>query len=95
MFHLPDAGDDEDERLRNGPPQHSLVGALAGHAEALLTILEDAQTHGDERVGAWSTGSKCRAKKRASPSGSSAPSGSAPPGPAAVVPAAAAPSAYL
>lgn len=95
MFHLPDAGDDEDERLCDGPPKHSLVGALAGHAEALLTILADAQTHGDGRVGVWSKGSKCRAKRRASPSGSSAPSGSAPPGPAAVAPAVAAPSAYL
>lgn len=47
MFHLPDARDDEDERLCDGPPQHSLVGALAGHAEALLAILVDTQTYDD------------------------------------------------
>lgn len=37
--HLPDACDDEDESLGDGPPQHTLVGALARHPEALFTIL--------------------------------------------------------
>lgn len=38
VLHLPDAGDDEDERLSDGPPQDALVGALAGHAESLLAV---------------------------------------------------------
>lgn len=39
MLHLPNAGDDEDERLSDGPPQDALVGALARHAKTLLPIL--------------------------------------------------------
>lgn len=39
VLHLPDAGDDEDERLSDGPPEDPLVGALTGHPEPLLTIL--------------------------------------------------------
>lgn len=39
VLHLPNAGDDEDERLGDGPPENALVGALARHAKALLTIL--------------------------------------------------------
>lgn len=38
--HLPDAGDDEDEGLGDGPPEHALVGALTRHAETLLAILQ-------------------------------------------------------
>ena len=45
VFKLPDAGDDEDERLGDGPPQHTLVGALAGHAEALFTVLQGTDRH--------------------------------------------------
>lgn len=41
MPHLPDAYDDEDESLGDGPPQDALVGALARHAEALLAILKE------------------------------------------------------
>lgn len=40
MLHLPNAGEDEDERLSDGPPQDALVGALARHAETLLSILQ-------------------------------------------------------
>lgn len=39
MSHLPDAGDDEDDGLSDGPPENSLVCALAGHAEAFLAVL--------------------------------------------------------
>lgn len=39
MLHLPNAGEDEDEGLSDGPPQDALVGALARHAETLLSIL--------------------------------------------------------
>lgn len=39
MLHLPNASDDEDECLSDGPPEDALVGALARHAETLLTIL--------------------------------------------------------
>lgn len=38
VTHLPDAREDEDDGLRDGPPQDSLVGALAGQTEALFTI---------------------------------------------------------
>lgn len=38
MLHLPDAGDDEDECLSDGPPENTLVGALARHAKPLLAI---------------------------------------------------------
>lgn len=37
--HLPDTNGHKDERLQDGPPQHSLVGALAGLSEALLPPL--------------------------------------------------------
>lgn len=40
MSHLPDADGYEDEGLQNGPPQHPLVGALAGLTEALLSPLQ-------------------------------------------------------
>lgn len=39
VLHLPNASDDEDECLGNGPPENTLVGALARHAEPLLPIL--------------------------------------------------------
>lgn len=39
VLHLPNAGDDEDERLSDGPPENALVGALARHAKPLFTIL--------------------------------------------------------
>lgn len=39
VLHLPNPGDDEDERLSDGPPENALVGALARHAKALLAIL--------------------------------------------------------
>lgn len=39
MLHLPNAGEQEDEGLSDGPPQDALVGALARHAETLLSIL--------------------------------------------------------
>ena len=38
--HLPRAHHDEDAGLRQGPPQHPLVRALARRAEPLLPILE-------------------------------------------------------
>lgn len=38
VLHLPDAGDDEDDGLSDGPPQNTLVRALARHAETLLTV---------------------------------------------------------
>lgn len=41
MPHLPDASEDEDDGLSDGPPQDPLVGALAGQTEALFTILWD------------------------------------------------------
>lgn len=40
MLHLPNTSDDEDDRLSNGPPENTLVGALTRHAKALLTILQ-------------------------------------------------------
>lgn len=43
--HLPDAGEDEDDGLGDGPPEHALVGALARHAETLLAVLR--ARHGD------------------------------------------------
>lgn len=39
MSHLPDTDGYKDEGLQNGPPQHPLVGALAGLPEALLSPL--------------------------------------------------------
>lgn len=39
MPHLPDASEDEDDGLSDGPPQDPLVGALTGQTEALFTIL--------------------------------------------------------
>lgn len=39
MSHLPDTDGYENEGLQNGPPQHSLVGALTGLPEALLSPL--------------------------------------------------------
>ena len=39
--HLPDAGEDEDDGLGDGPPEHALVGALTRHPEALLSVLRD------------------------------------------------------
>ena len=47
MLHLPEASEDEDESLGDGPPQNPLVGALTGHTETLLSVLQgtDRQTH--------------------------------------------------
>lgn len=39
VTHLPDASEDEDDGLGDGPPQDPLVGALTGQTEALFTIL--------------------------------------------------------
>ena len=39
MTHLPDASEDEDDSLSDGPPQDPLVGALTDQTEALFTIL--------------------------------------------------------
>ena len=39
VLHLPDTCGHKDEGLQNGPPQHPLVGALAGLPEALLSPL--------------------------------------------------------
>lgn len=39
VLHLPNACDDEDERLSNGPPEDTLVGALTRYAKPLLAIL--------------------------------------------------------
>lgn len=86
MLHLPNAGEDEDERLSDGPPQDALVGALARQAKTLLPIL---QTEDSVRT-EWRPG---HPRSSHGPSDSSAPSGSAPPGPGAGAPAAAAPSA--
>lgn len=36
--HLPDASEDEDDSLSDGPPQDPLVGALTGQTKALFTI---------------------------------------------------------
>ena len=38
MSHLPGAHDQEDAGLGQGPPQHSLVGALASLTEPLLSV---------------------------------------------------------
>lgn len=43
MPHLPDASEDEDDGLSDGPPQDPLVGALTGQTEALFTILWDSR----------------------------------------------------
>ena len=40
MPHLPEADGHQDEGLDDGPPEHALVGALAGLPEALLPVLE-------------------------------------------------------
>lgn len=45
VLHLPNTGDDEDERLSDGPPEDTLVGALARHAKPLLAILLRDTTH--------------------------------------------------
>lgn len=39
MTHLPDASEDENDGLRDGPPQDPLVGALTGQPEALFSVL--------------------------------------------------------
>lgn len=38
VLHLPNAGDEEDECLSDGPPENTLVGALTRHAKPLLAI---------------------------------------------------------
>jgi hypothetical protein len=38
VTHLPDASEDEDDGLSNGPPQDPLVGALTGQTKAFFTI---------------------------------------------------------
>lgn len=38
VTHLPDASEDEDDSLSDGPPQDPLVGALTDQTEALFTI---------------------------------------------------------
>ena len=40
VLHLPEASEEEDESLCNGPPQHTLVCALARLTETLLAILK-------------------------------------------------------
>lgn len=40
VLHLPNSSNDEDERLSNGPPEDTLVGALTRHTETLLAILK-------------------------------------------------------
>ena len=45
VFHLPNASDDEDERLSDGPPENALVGALTGHAKPLLPVLSKTMLH--------------------------------------------------
>lgn len=53
VSHLPDASQDEDEGLNNGPPQHPLVCALTGHAESLFSILQNKQSRkSQEQTGA-------------------------------------------
>ena len=42
VLHLPEAREEENEGLCNGPPQHTLVCALACLTETLLTILKQA-----------------------------------------------------
>lgn len=37
MTHLPDASEDEDDGLGDGPPQDPLVGALTGQTEAFFS----------------------------------------------------------
>lgn len=44
MLHLPDAGGHKDKGLQDGPPQHPLVGALAGLPEAFLSPLWEGKT---------------------------------------------------
>lgn len=39
VTHLPDASENEDDSLSDGPPQDPLVGALTSQTEALFTIL--------------------------------------------------------
>lgn len=39
VTHLPDACEDENDGLSDGPPQDPLVGALTGQTKALFTIL--------------------------------------------------------
>lgn len=43
VFHLPNAGDDKDERLGDRPPENTLIGALTRHAKPLLSILKKTQ----------------------------------------------------
>lgn len=44
--HLPDASEDEDDSLSDGPPQDPLVGALTGQTKALFTILQGTRDPG-------------------------------------------------
>lgn len=50
MTHLPDASEDEDDGLGDGPPQDPLVGALTGQTEAFFTILHGTVSKGLEWV---------------------------------------------
>ena len=45
--HLPRAHHDEDAGLREGPPQHPLVRALARRAEPLLAVLKGSRSEID------------------------------------------------
>lgn len=42
--HLPNACKEENDRLRDGPPEYPLVGALTGHAEPLFSELQREQS---------------------------------------------------
>lgn len=39
VTHLPDASEDENDGLSDGPPQDPLVGALTGQTKALFPVL--------------------------------------------------------
>lgn len=41
VSHLPNTSENKDDSLGNGPPQNPLVGAFAGHAESLFSILQN------------------------------------------------------
>ena len=44
MSHLPDAHEDQDDALSEGPPEDLRVGAVADGAETLLSHLRTQQT---------------------------------------------------
>jgi len=50
VSHLPEAGAEQDNRLRNCPPEDSLVRALTRLSEAFLPVLQQTIAHRQNKI---------------------------------------------